>query len=82
MQWHVEQAARAGADERQVLEAVEVAMEMGGDAVLRASRSGRCEVTRSPPWQAPGGPPRGWGAERLGAGVGVDAAGSRVSGQR
>ena len=30
MQWHIEQAAEAGATQRQVLEAVEVAMEMGG----------------------------------------------------
>jgi AhpD family alkylhydroperoxidase len=30
MQWHVEQAAKAGASMREVLEAVEVGMEMGG----------------------------------------------------
>jgi len=30
MQWHIEQAAGAGADRREVLEAVEVGIEMGG----------------------------------------------------
>ena len=30
MQWHIDQAARAGATEREVLEALEVGMEMGG----------------------------------------------------
>ena len=30
MQWHIEQAAAAGADRRQVLEAVEVGIQMGG----------------------------------------------------
>jgi AhpD family alkylhydroperoxidase len=30
MQWHIEQAAEAGATQAQVLEAIEVAMEMGG----------------------------------------------------
>lgn len=30
MQWHIEQAAAAGATYREVLEAVEVAIEMGG----------------------------------------------------
>ena len=30
MQWHIEQAAAAGASEREVLEAVEVGMEMAG----------------------------------------------------
>jgi AhpD family alkylhydroperoxidase len=30
MQWHIEQAAKAGASVQEVLEAVEVAMEMGG----------------------------------------------------
>ena len=30
MQWHVEQAARAGASEDEVFEAVEVGIEMGG----------------------------------------------------
>jgi alkylhydroperoxidase/carboxymuconolactone decarboxylase family protein YurZ len=30
MQWHIEQAAAAGATEREVLEAIEVGIEMGG----------------------------------------------------
>ncbi len=30
MQWHIEQAAKSGATFREVLEAVEVAIEMGG----------------------------------------------------
>ena len=30
MQWHIEQAAEAGASEREVLEAVEVGIEMAG----------------------------------------------------
>ena len=30
MQWHIEQAAKAGATEREVLEAVEVGIEMAG----------------------------------------------------
>jgi alkylhydroperoxidase/carboxymuconolactone decarboxylase family protein YurZ len=37
MQWHIEQAARAGASQQEVLEAVEVAMEMGaGPATAHA----------------------------------------------
>lgn len=37
MQWHIEQAAQAGATEREVLEAVEVAIEMaGGPATVSA----------------------------------------------
>lgn len=37
MQWHIEQAAKAGATEREVLEAVEVAIEMaGGPATVSA----------------------------------------------
>jgi AhpD family alkylhydroperoxidase len=30
MQWHIEQAAKAGASKREVLEAIEVGIEMGG----------------------------------------------------
>ena len=55
MQWHIEQAARAGASEREVLEAVEVAMEMGGG---RATVSARCalEVMEAVfPQSGPGG---------------------------
>ena len=37
MQWHIEQAAAAGASEREVLEAVEVGIEMGrGPATVSA----------------------------------------------
>jgi AhpD family alkylhydroperoxidase len=37
MQWHIEQAAKAGATIREVLEAVEVAIEMGiGPATVNA----------------------------------------------
>jgi AhpD family alkylhydroperoxidase len=38
MQWHIEQAARAGASMRQVLEAVEVAIEMGGGPTTVSAR--------------------------------------------
>jgi AhpD family alkylhydroperoxidase len=38
MQWHIEQAARAGATEREVLEAVEVAIEMGGGPATAHAR--------------------------------------------
>jgi AhpD family alkylhydroperoxidase len=42
MQWHIEQAAQAGATEREVLEAVEVGMEMAGG---RATVSARFALT-------------------------------------
>jgi AhpD family alkylhydroperoxidase len=38
MQWHIEQAAKAGASEREVLEAVEVGMEMGGGPATVSAR--------------------------------------------
>ena len=38
MQWHIEQAAAAGADLRQVLEAVEVGIEMGGGPATVSAR--------------------------------------------
>jgi len=38
MQWHVEQAARAGASFREVLEAVEVGIEMGGGPATVSAR--------------------------------------------
>ena len=38
MQWHIEQAASAGAVEGQVLEAVEVGMEMGGGPATASAR--------------------------------------------
>ena len=38
MQWHVEQAAKAGASQREVLEAVEVGIEMGGGPATASAR--------------------------------------------
>lgn len=38
MQWHIEQAAQAGADERQILEAIEVGIEMGGGPATAHAR--------------------------------------------
>ena len=38
MQWHIEQAAEAGASVREVLEAVEVGMEMGGGPATVSAR--------------------------------------------
>ena len=38
MQWHIEQAAKAGATRRQVLEAVEVGIEMGGGPATAHAR--------------------------------------------
>jgi AhpD family alkylhydroperoxidase len=38
MQWHIEQAAAAGADMREVLEAVEVGIEMGGGPATVSAR--------------------------------------------
>lgn len=38
MQWHIEQAARAGASKHEVLEAVEVGMEMGGGPATVSAR--------------------------------------------
>ncbi len=38
MQWHIEQAAKAGASRRQVLEAVEVGIEMGGGPATAHAR--------------------------------------------
>jgi AhpD family alkylhydroperoxidase len=38
MQWHIEQAALAGAPEREVLEAIEVGMEMGGGPATAHAR--------------------------------------------
>ncbi len=38
MQWHIEQAARAGASFREVLEAVEVGIEMGGGPATVSAR--------------------------------------------
>lgn len=38
MQWHIEQAAQAGATQREVLEAVEVGIEMGGGPATVSAR--------------------------------------------
>lgn len=38
MQWHIEQAAKTGASKRQVLEAVEVGIEMGGGPATAHAR--------------------------------------------
>ena len=38
MQWHIEQAARAGATEQDVVEAVGVAIEMGGGPATAHAR--------------------------------------------
>jgi AhpD family alkylhydroperoxidase len=38
MQWHIEQAAKAGATQQEVLEAVEVGMEMGGGRATASAR--------------------------------------------
>jgi AhpD family alkylhydroperoxidase len=38
MQWHIEQAADAGAERREVLEAIEVGIEMGGGPATAYAR--------------------------------------------
>ena len=38
MQWHIEQAAAAGASQKEVLEAVEVGIEMGGGPATVSAR--------------------------------------------
>jgi AhpD family alkylhydroperoxidase len=38
MQWHIEQAANSGASKREVLEAIEVGMEMGGGPATAHAR--------------------------------------------
>jgi AhpD family alkylhydroperoxidase len=38
MQWHIEQAAKAGATQQEVLEAVEVRIEMGGGPATVSAR--------------------------------------------
>ena len=54
MQWHIEQAAGAGADERQILEALEVGMEMGGGPATASARFA-LEVMESVYKDRPGG---------------------------
>jgi len=38
MQWHIEQAAESGASDKEVLEAIEVGIEMGGGPATVSSR--------------------------------------------
>ena len=38
MQWHIEQAAKAGATQQEVLEAIEVGIEMGGGPATVSAR--------------------------------------------
>jgi AhpD family alkylhydroperoxidase len=38
MQWHIEQAIKAGANQHEVLEAIEVGMEMGGGRATVSAR--------------------------------------------
>ena len=38
MQWHIDQAAKAGASMREVLQAVEVGIEMGGGPATVSAR--------------------------------------------
>jgi len=38
MQWHIEQAVKAGADRQEVLEAIEIGMEMGGGRATVSAR--------------------------------------------
>lgn len=38
MQWHIDQAAKSGATEREILEALEVGMEMGGGPATASVR--------------------------------------------
>jgi AhpD family alkylhydroperoxidase len=38
MQWHIEQATKAGASMQEVLEAIEVGMEMGGGPAIVSAR--------------------------------------------
>ncbi|MGE5386861.1 MAG: carboxymuconolactone decarboxylase family protein [Betaproteobacteria bacterium] len=38
MQWHIDQAAQAGASEKEVLEAIEIAIEMGGGPATAYAR--------------------------------------------
>ena len=49
MEWHIRQAAAAGATMRQVLEAVEVAMEMGGGPATVSSRFALAVMERAFP---------------------------------
>jgi AhpD family alkylhydroperoxidase len=55
MQWHIEQAAGAGATLREVLEAVEVGIEMGGGPATVSARFALEVIERVFPDQAAGG---------------------------
>ena len=52
MQWHIEQAAMAGATMREVLEAVEVAIEMGGGPATVSARFALEVIERTFPAKA------------------------------
>lgn len=52
MQWHIEQAATAGASMREVLEAVEVGIEMGGGPATVSSRFALEVIERAFPDEA------------------------------
>lgn len=52
MQWHIEQAATAGATMREVLEAVEVGIEMGGGPATVSSRFALEVIERAFPDEA------------------------------
>ena len=54
MEWHLHQARKAGATREQVLEAVDVALEMGGLA-MEQQMQGNCHITL-PKVQAPACP--------------------------
>jgi AhpD family alkylhydroperoxidase len=53
MQWHIEQAAKAGASMREVLEAVEVAIEMGGGPTTVSARFALDVIERVFPTEVP-----------------------------
>lgn len=50
MEWHIKEALRAGASQKQVIEAIEVGIEMGGGPATVSSRSARayCSVNGLP----------------------------------
>ena len=52
MQWHIEQAAAAGATMREVLEAVEVGIEMGGGPATVSARFALEVIERAFPGEA------------------------------
>ena len=62
MQWHIEQAAKAGASQQEVREAIEVGVEMGED------RQALMRVSRSRSWPRCSEPEAGW-CDRPGSGA-------------